>query len=53
MLVLRYFESLSERETADATGLSVGGVKSSAHRGLAALRKQLDKVSLDEGGTSR
>ena len=53
VLVLRYFGGLSERATADAVGLSVGGVKSSAHRGLAALRKQLDEAVLDEGGINQ
>lgn len=38
VIVLRYCADLSERETADLVGLSVGGVKSAASRGLAALR---------------
>jgi len=38
VLVLRYFEQLSESETAQALGCSVGTVKSSAARGLARLR---------------
>jgi RNA polymerase sigma-70 factor (sigma-E family) len=41
VLVLRYFSDLTERETADAVGISIGGVKSSAHRGMAALRRVL------------
>jgi RNA polymerase sigma-70 factor (sigma-E family) len=41
VLVLRYFSDLTERETADAVGISIGGVKSSAHRGMAALRLAL------------
>jgi RNA polymerase sigma-70 factor (sigma-E family) len=38
VLVLRYWEDLSESETADALGCSVGSVKSQASRGLARLR---------------
>ena len=40
-LVLRYYEDLSERETAATLGCSVGTVKSSTSRGLARLRKEL------------
>ena len=47
VLVLRYFGDLSERETAGAVGISVGGVKSSAHRGMAALRRALDDAAFD------
>lgn len=39
VLVLRYFEGLSEAETAHALGCSVGTVKSRASRALAALRE--------------
>lgn len=38
VLVLRYFEQLSETETAAVLGCSVGTVKSSASRGLERLR---------------
>jgi DNA-directed RNA polymerase specialized sigma24 family protein len=38
VLVLRYFEDLSEEQTAEALGCSVGTVKSQASRGLARLR---------------
>ncbi|MBR7743852.1 SigE family RNA polymerase sigma factor [Phycicoccus sp. BSK3Z-2] len=47
VVVLRYYTDLSERATADALGISVGAVKSAAHRGLAALRERLAVV---EGG---
>ena len=39
VLVLRYFEDLSEAETAVMLGCSVGTVKSQAARGLARLRE--------------
>ena len=38
VLVLRYFNDLSEAEIADALGCSLGTVKSQASRGLARLR---------------
>jgi RNA polymerase sigma-70 factor (sigma-E family) len=39
VLVLRYWEQLSEAEAADVLGCSVGTVKSTASRGLARLRE--------------
>ena len=38
VLVLRYFEDLTERQTAEILGVSPGTVKSQAARGLTALR---------------
>lgn len=38
VLVLRYFDDLTEQQTADALGVSVGTVKSQASRAIAALR---------------
>ncbi len=41
VLVLRYYCGLSEAETAAVTGISLGTVKSSAHRAIATLRRTL------------
>ncbi len=41
VIVLRYYENLTETETAAALGCSVGSVKSQASRGLARLRAAL------------
>lgn len=41
VLVLRYYENLSEAEIAETLGISRGAVKSHASRGAAALREQL------------
>jgi RNA polymerase sigma-70 factor (sigma-E family) len=43
-LVLRYFEDLSEAETADLLGCSIGTVKSSTARALEHLRERLIPV---------
>ncbi len=41
IVVLRHLEGLTEREVADAVGVSVGTVKSTASRGIARLREVL------------
>jgi RNA polymerase sigma factor (sigma-70 family) len=46
-VVLRYWEELSEAETAEVMGCSVGAVKSATSRGLHRLRElsQIDYAS--------
>jgi RNA polymerase sigma-70 factor (sigma-E family) len=41
VLALRYLGELDDRQIAEATGLSAGGVRSAASRGIAALRVSL------------
>ena len=43
VVVLRYYEQLSEAEIADVLGCSTGNVKSTAHRALRALRAAIDE----------
>ncbi|RNM17769.1 SigE family RNA polymerase sigma factor [Nocardioides pocheonensis] len=47
VVVLRYYEQLSEKEAAEALGISVGTVKSQASRALTALRTRLGDSSWD------
>lgn len=49
VLVLRYFEDLSEQQVADLLGCSIGTVKSSASRGLVRIREMMmDSTSSQE-----
>ncbi|HYJ69268.1 MAG TPA: SigE family RNA polymerase sigma factor [Nocardioidaceae bacterium] len=47
VIVLRYYEDLSEQEIADALGCSRGSVKSAAHHALKTLRAALASQSTD------
>lgn len=46
VIVLRYYEELSEAETAEVLGISVGTVKSQASRALASMRQRVDTQPL-------
>jgi RNA polymerase sigma factor (sigma-70 family) len=50
-VVLRYYCDLSEAETARVMGITTGGVKSHASKGLATLRAALAESPLDEEPT--
>lgn len=45
VLILRYYLDLSEAQIADALGISPGSVKTHAHRGLSALRADVEGTS--------
>lgn len=51
VLVLRYFNDLSEAQVAEVLGCPAGTVKSSASRGLARLREALQPVPLQTRST--
>lgn len=56
VVVLRFYEDLSEQQTANALGISTGAVKQHAHRGLAALRSSpllLDDPTTHSDGGDR
>ena len=50
VVVLRYYEDLSEQQIADALGCRPGTVKSQASAALASLRSRLDLSSRAEEG---
>jgi RNA polymerase sigma factor (sigma-70 family) len=45
VLVLRYLDDLTEAQTAQALGISLGTVKSTAHRATATLRRLCPDLS--------
>jgi RNA polymerase sigma-70 factor (sigma-E family) len=49
VIVLRYYEDLSEQEIADALGCAAGTVKSTAHDAMTALRRGISAVPVKEG----
>lgn len=51
VLVLRYFDDLTEAQVAEVLGCSPGTVKSSSSRGLARLREVLQPVALKPRST--
>jgi len=54
VLVLRYLEDMSERDVAEALGVTIGTVRSTAHRALARLRARtpgLTDLQLTEEAT--
>jgi len=53
VIVLRYFEDRTERDTADVLGISVGTVKSQAHDALTRLRELVPDLTLDPDGGVR
>jgi len=52
VVVLRYYEDLSEREIADVLGIAPGTVKSQCSGALRTLRARLDQVTTSTGSPS-
>lgn len=53
VIVLRYYEDLSEAETAEILGVSVGTVKSQASRALASMRSRVHQQPMLSGEEER
>jgi RNA polymerase sigma-70 factor (sigma-E family) len=47
-VALRFFEDMSESQTADALGISVGTVKSATHKALRRLEELMEDSNADE-----
>jgi RNA polymerase sigma-70 factor (sigma-E family) len=52
VLVLRYFEDLTEQQVADEMGITVGTVKSQSHKALKAMRHACGEFAPVAGGRS-
>jgi RNA polymerase sigma-70 factor (sigma-E family) len=52
VIVLRYYEDLTEQQTATQLGIAVGTVKSQARDGLARLRQLVLDLDVDDGEIS-
>ncbi|MDB1086152.1 SigE family RNA polymerase sigma factor [Streptomyces sp. ACA25] len=52
MVVLRYYEDLSEARTAEVLGVSVGTVKSAVSRALAKLRRDAELAQIADPGVT-
>jgi RNA polymerase sigma-70 factor (sigma-E family) len=52
VIVLRYYEDLTEKDTASVLGIAVGTVKSQARDALARLRELLPDLELDDDPVS-
>ncbi len=50
ILILRYYQDLSEREIAEVLGIPKGTVKSRAHAAVRALRAEIEQVEAGESG---
>ncbi len=50
VIVCRYFDDLTEAETAEVLDMAIGTVKSQSHRALAALRAAIPALELQLSG---
>ena len=50
VVVMRYYEDLTEAQTAEALGMTVGAVKAASHRAMSALRSHYPDAASSPGG---